>query len=139
MEHSWFSLPRSAAVLCVMQYCSLQTVKLTPFVTRTGIKSCSPEMWCPCINLICASFQVTLYIGITLLFLMQNLPSLYFLKVREKSFLCLPYLYRKKSFVGSVWHGISLLLNSSRHRQAMSPYLSYLLPAVLTLTSLPLI
>ena len=62
MKHSWFSLPRSSAVWCVMHYCLLQIVKLISFVTGAGIKPCSPEMGCPCINLICASFQATLYI-----------------------------------------------------------------------------
>lgn len=140
VEHSWFSLPRSAAVLCVMQYCSLQTVKLISFVTRAGIKPCSPEMCCPCINLICASFQATLYIVTALLFLLQNLPSLFVYIFKSKGKIIFVFaLSREKSFVSSVWHAVSLLLSSSRHGQAMSPYFSYLLPAVLVLTSSPLI
>lgn len=62
MKLSWFSLPRSSAVWCVMHYCLLQIIKLISFVIGAGIQPCSPEMGCPCINLICASFQATWYI-----------------------------------------------------------------------------
>lgn len=139
MDHSWFSLPRSAAVWYVMHYCSLQTAKLILFVTRAGIKPCSPEMWCPYINLICASFQVILYIITALLFLLQNSSYLFVCFISKEKIIFVFALSIGRISIASVWHEVSLRLNSSRHKQATSSYSPYLLPAAPSLVPSPLI